>query len=79
MGVDDGRGGEGRAQRLGLEDPHPLALDADAGRREAAGKLGEGGGVAVGILPVDALGIGREPLPDGALEQRHDGVERRRA
>ena len=29
MGVDDGGVGEGAAQRLGLEDAHPLALDPD--------------------------------------------------
>ena len=38
----DAGGGEGGAERLGLEDAHALALDADAAGREAGGERGEG-------------------------------------
>ena len=34
MRVEDRGVGEGAAQRLGLEDAHPLALDPDPGRRD---------------------------------------------
>ena len=76
MGVEDRGVGEGAAERLGLEDAHPLALDADPGRRDAAGQRGEGAVEAVGILPVAGFGLGRGRLPARPLEHRHHRVER---
>ena len=76
MRVDDRGVREGAAQRLGLEDPHPLALDADPRGAMRRGEGREGAVEAVGVLPVAGLRLGRGRLPARALEQRHHRVQR---
>ena len=74
VGVDvaDPVGAEIPAQRLGLEHPHPLPLDADLDRAKQQARGGKGGFEAVGVLPVEGAGVGNVSRPLLPLEFRHD-------